>query len=200
MDPRGIPFLLREVADLLPCRKSPSLGEGAQHVLEKVDHRFDIAEGGVSAAFGEAVILTQSLQLAVASGNGVEEALREFQRAEAGFADGFDPEPFPFGHEDLSPVEVEVVGNDGTFANILTEGLVNVSGRVSVAIEDLAGVSVDAARLGRDFPSVVEQPAEGCPVPLPTHHSLSGELDGEDRLLEARCFGVEEDPGSLRHA
>jgi hypothetical protein len=145
------------------------------------------------------IILTKRLQLAVASGDWIEKALCEFQGAEPGLADGIDPKSFPLGHEDLIPVIVEVVSDDRASTDILGEGLENLTGRISIPIEDLARVAMDAARLGRDFLSVVEESAEGCPVPFPTVHPLGGELDGEDRLLEAGRFGVEEDPGRIPH-
>ena len=82
------PGLVGVGAQGLPGGESARLGQRAQDLLQQIDDGFDIPQGGMGIARGQAVELAQGLEFAVARRDGVEQAFGETQGAEAGATDG----------------------------------------------------------------------------------------------------------------
>lgn len=65
-----------------------TLAQRAQHGVKQIDHGVHIAQRRVGTALGQAVILAQGLQLAIASGHGVKQPPRQFQRTKTALTNG----------------------------------------------------------------------------------------------------------------
>lgn len=75
--------------------------------------------------------------------NRIEQALRQFECAEAALSNGCDTQPRPFRLQYTIQVILEVVGHEGKVADVLGKVCVDIQRRITVTLQDLACVTVD---------------------------------------------------------
>ena len=165
-NPGRIPFLRRILDQLFPRIQAALFGDGAEHLREQIHDRLHVAQRRVRAAFGQAIILPQRLQLAVAGGHGIEKPLRQPQSAESLAADGSHAKPLPLRLQHFIQIVFQIEGNQRQVARVFGKLPIDLQRRLTVALQNLPRVAVNARGFGGNVRVLIQQLAErfavGC--------------------------------------
>jgi hypothetical protein len=168
----------------------------AVDVAEHLDNGPDVVSGAVASARRvELKVVAQVVKGVAASLR--DDASTEEHSAEATLADGGCAEASPFREETAVPVVTEVVGDQGVIAGVVSEGFVNLEGRVAVLLEVFLGIAVDGYGVPGDGDIVVQEDAEGLAHGTPAFHELARQLDDVDGVVEAGGLCVDDYPAGL---
>jgi len=148
-----------------------------KHLREQIHDRLHVAQRRVRAALRQAVILPQRLQLAVAGGHGIEQTLRQPQRAETLAADGRNAQPFPLRFQHFIQIVFQIERNKRQVARIFGKFAIDLMRRLAVALQNFAGVAVNTGCLGRNLLVLIQQLAEWFHPPATAAHPLRRQLD-----------------------
>ena len=170
------------------------LGDGAKHLREQIHNRLHVAERRMSTALRQPVILPQCLQFAVAGGHGIEQTLGQPQSAETLAADWRNTQPLPLRFQHFIQIIFQIERNQRQAAHVFGKLPINLMRRLAITLQNLAGVTVDARRLGGNLLILIQQLAERLVFRRPAAHPLRRQLDHENRRREAGGFCVNENP------
>ena len=156
-------------------------GDGAKHLRHQVRDRLHVAQRRVCAAFRQAIILPQRLQLAVAGGHGIEQPQRQPQRAKPASANRAEAQPLPLRLQHFVQIIFQIERDERQAASVFGKLPINLMRRLAVSLQNFAGVTVNARCLGGNIPVLIEQLAERFAVWLPAAHASRGQLDDKNR-------------------
>ena len=117
-------------------------GNWTEHLGEQICDRLNVAQRRVSAALGQAIILPQRLQLAVACRHGIEKTLSQPQRAEARRANRRNAQPLPLRLEHFVEIVFEIERDERQVARVFGKLTIDLVRRFAVAFQNFAGVTV----------------------------------------------------------
>ena len=175
------------------------LGDGAKHLREQIHDRLHVAQRRVRAAFRQAIILPQRLQLAVAGGHGIKKTLRQPQSAETLAADGRNAQPLPLRFQHFIQIIFQIERNERQAARVFGKLPIDLMRRLAVALQNLARVTVNARCLGGNLLILIQQLAERLAVRRPAAHPLRRQLNHKNRRGQAGRFRVEQSPNDILH-
>ena len=172
---------------------------GAQHLGHQINHGLHIPHARVRAALGEAVILTQRLQFAVARRHWIEQPLRQTQRAEPRTPDQRNAQSFPLRYQHFIQIVRQIIRHQRQLADILRKFPVNHQRRFAIPFQNLARVPMHPRSLRRNILILIQQLPKRLPIRHPPAHPLRRQLHNKNRRMKTGGFGVEEYPRCVVH-
>ena len=129
------PFLRRKRDQPFPRIQTAMPGNGAKHLRHQVCDRLHVAQRRVRAAFGQAIILPQRLQLAVAGGHGIEQPLRQPQGAKPATANRADAQPLPLRLQHFVQIIFQIERDERQAARVFGKLPINLMRRFAVTLQ-----------------------------------------------------------------